>query len=366
MKIRERIKNFEPYAWENSNEQLQQRYGLREDEIVRFDMNTSPFTLRKVREAVERLAGIPQNEYPDPSYARLASAVARYAGVQERQVVICAGADEVIDVITKACIDNGTKAVISSPTYSLFKIAVAVMGGEPVLAERNADWSLDPDKLISAANSAGAKLVFICNPNSPTGNQGSRESIEKVLRGTRAVVAVDEAYVEFSGGSLVELVNRYENLVVIRTLSKAFGLAGARVGYAVASPEFALELNKVRPPNSISAPSVALAEAALTEEGIAEMRENVKKIVGERERMRSELSSLGFTVYPSVCNFLLVRCSGKGAGELSEQLKRKGLVLRTFAGKPGLENCLRITVRGREENVRLIAELRSLVGERDG
>lgn len=354
-KIRSIVKSFKPYEWEASSESIARKYKLPLEKVLRFDMNTSPFK-PKIPKGV---LGIKINEYPDPSYKELLNLLADYAGVKKDEIIIGAGADEILDIIAKAFIDNGDRALVSTPTYSMFKVVVATMGGRSVEVQRSKDFSLNKDELISKSKEQDAKLVFICNPNSPTGNFTEIKDIEKIVKDTDSIVVVDEAYFEFCGENSLSLLREYENLVIVRTLSKAFSIAGARVGYAISCRELIKEMSKVRPPNSLGGFSIALAKEVLGDRGL--MRENVARIIRERARIAAELKKLKLKVFPSCTNFLLVNFSNFKAGYVFEKLMKSGMVTRNVSGRPGLEDCLRITIRDKEQNDLLVDRLRGVL-----
>lgn len=354
-KVRNIVKNFKPYEWEASSESIARKYNLQPEKVLRFDMNTSPFKPR----IPEGVLSIKINEYPDPSYEELLNLLASYAGVKKDEIILGAGADEILDIIARTFIDNGDRALVSTPTYSMFKIVVATMGGRPVEVQRSKDFSLNEGELISKSKEENAKLVFICNPNSPTGNFTKIKDIEEIVKNTDSIVVVDEAYFEFCGESSLSLLGKYSNLIIVRTLSKAFSLAGARVGYALSCRELTKEMSKVRPPNSLSGLSIGLAKEVLRDRGL--MKENVAEIVRERERVAAGLKKLKLKAFPSCTNFLLVNFSSFKAGYVFEKLIESGMVTRNVSGKPGLENCLRITIRNKEQNDLLLERLRGVL-----
>lgn len=347
-KVRETVREIAPYKWEASSAQIAKRFGLRESDVKRFDMNTSPF------QAKLRIDVCGLNEYPNPSCEELTQAIAEYAGVGSKQVVIGAGADEILDVIAKTFIDNGDAAIVSTPTYSMYRIVVEQMGGRVLSVPREKDFSINNQKILEAANDA--KAVFVCNPNSPTGNFTPVSEIKELSEATQAPVVVDEAYYEFCGETIAR--NEVENAIVVRTFSKAFSLAGARVGYAIASEEVAAEMNKVRPPNSVSTLSIRLALKALEKQ--EEMRDNVQKIVSERGKLQREFEKLGLFVYPSETNFLLVKFAGENAAQsVFEALLASGIVVRNYAKK--ISGCLRVTIRSPSDNELLIERIKEVL-----
>ncbi len=346
-KVRKTVREIAPYEWEASSAAIAKRFGLRENEVKRFDTNTSPF------QAQFEIDESGLNEYPDPSYAELSQAIAEYVGCDAKRVVVGAGADEILEVIAKTFVDNGDSAVVSTPTYSMYRIVVEQMGGRALSVPRESDFSLDNRKLIEA--SIGAKAVFVCNPNNPTGNAAPLEKIKELCEAAQTPVVVDEAYYEFCGETAVN----EKNAIVVRTFSKAFSLAGARVGYAVASEEIAAEMNKVRPPNSVSALSVRLALKSLEKQNQARMRENVVKTISERERLRREFEKLGLLVYPSQTNFLLVKFESEDAAQrVFESLLARGMVARNFSRK--ISGCLRFTVRSPSDDDLLVSAIKEV------
>ena len=297
-----------------STEEIARRTGLPVSEIVRFDGNTSPQLLPSTRaEALaEELARL--HTYPHGGYPRLEEAIARYAGVSRENVVLGAGADDLILLVTRSFAGRGDRvAIANDPTYPVFPIAVWVAG-----AEIGDD---DP------------ALTICCRPNNPTGELGELPQARPLL--------VDEAYFEYSGETAVDLIE--DDVVVIRTFSKAFGLAGARVGYALAGRDVAAALNQRQHPAPLSTLSAALAIAAL------ESRPDVGPILDERERVVDRLRELGFEPLPSHANFLFVPVDGPQ--ELSERLLQKGLAVRPVRGG------IRITIRNRADDECLLQAL---------
>jgi histidinol-phosphate aminotransferase len=348
------------YTWEPSNRAIAARYGLDPAEILRFDTNTSPSAPDFVRSVLDEPFDPPLNEYPDSSYEELTAAAARYVGVPEDEVVVGAGADELLDLIAKAYLPAGATAILPIPTYAMYGVLSGQRAAKLVPVPRlGADrgFALDVDAMERAI--PDASVVWLCAPNNPTGAPETLATIERVLDSAAAcgpsapLVVVDEAYAEFWPETAVPLRADYENLVVVRTVSKAFALAGIRVGYAVAARPTVERLERVRPPGSISTISAAVAAAALGEPQIA--RANVERLAAEREWLAAGLAAAGWQPYPSVTNFLLVRIGDQAASEeASERLLRAGIVPRTFGAANPLRGHLRLTVRSRTENERLL------------
>ncbi len=314
---------FGPYAWSPSSAEVAARHGLREEQVLRFDQNTPP------------VPGVPQvplaqsfarlNEYPDGTYSELRNAAAAYVGVEPEQIVVGAGADDLILLCARAFLAPGRRAAIEPPTYALYAIASRLVGAEV------------------SEGPAGADLVWVCNPNNPTGSTLPAAVIAaRAAAHPAAAVVVDEAYVEFGGESVVPLLAELPNVIVLRTLSKAFGFASLRVGYAVASPELAAELDARRAPAPIAGPAARLAAAALRAP-----RLDIEETVVERERVRAALLAAGHDAPPTATNFVWIRTEGNAGAEL----ERHGLVVRRFP------EGIRVTLRRPPENDVLLRAL---------
>jgi histidinol-phosphate aminotransferase len=357
------------YAWEPTTDSLAARYGLPRESIVRFDVNTSPLP----PDLSDVLAG-PFDpalcEYPPSDYAALVAAAADSYGVAPDELLPTAGADEALDLIARASLREGSVALIAAPTYAMYRIVSEQRGATVVAVPRlgpEHGFGLDIPALAKAARNAA--LVWLCEPNNPTGAYEPPERIGELLAllesdaardGRPApIVAVDEAYAEFVGRTVLPLRYDYARLVVVRTLSKAHALAGARVGFAVARPETLAPIVSFRAPASVGTVSAALATAALTRPNLAAA--NVAAIAGQRARLIVELGDLGWRPYQSQANFILIRFSSAAAVEsAAEALLRRGLVPRTFGPEHPFSDCLRLTVRSARENERLIEAARGI------
>ena len=359
MLVRDFLKDFEAYAWEESSRSIARRHRIAEEAVVRFDLNTSPYKPIEILREIE-LERIDVHQYPDTSYFSLRNRLADYTGFSVDSFVVTNGADEALDIIAKTFLNSGDEAIISVPTYSYFRIVTELMGCTPRYVNRvQRDFSDDIDAILSNVTER-TKIIFLCSPNNPTGNLTSRRDVEKLLSETDATVVVDEAYYEFCSRTLADLTLKYDNLAIVRTFSKAFSLAGARVGYIIAAEETVKWLNKVRPPNSLSIISLHLAEKAL--ERVDTMRQNVKLLMEEKEFMYKQLSALeGVKVFPSEANFLLVKFLKGSADRIHAELMRRGMVLRNLSSVPMLENCLRITIHKPENNRKLLDILKDIM-----
>jgi len=360
------------YAWEATDQQVAERYGVAPAAIVRFDLNTSPappdLALRLLRGGS---FGRPISEYPPSDYRDLVAAAAETYGVRRDELLVGAGADEILDIVAKAFLPPGAGAVIPTPTYAMYRVLTEQRPARPIRVPRQpgaSGFGLDLPAVREAARDAA--VVWLCSPNNPTGLPERAGSIAGLLEALRAdaaadgrnapVVVLDEAYAEFAGTSLVGLREAYPRLVVVRTASKAYALAGLRVGFAIARRELLAEMEPYRPPGSVSIPSVAVVTAALRSPDA--LRANVSRVSAERARLAAALAGLGIPACPSVTNFLLVGFGDRErATGVAEWLLRRGLVPRTFGERHPLADHLRFTVRAPAEDDLLIAALAEVV-----
>jgi histidinol-phosphate aminotransferase len=362
------------YSWEATDEEVAARYGIPIEEILRFDLNTSPAPPELVAGILARgTFDAPLSEYPPSDYRRLIETAAGAYGVAPDELLVGAGADEILDLAGKAFLPPGGRAVIPVPTYAMYRVVTEQRGAAAVLVPRlGADegYALDLERTRAAASDAD--LVWLCSPNNPTGlpeTDGAIETlldvmaVDAVVAGRPpAIVVLDEAYAEFVGASLLELRHRHPNLVIVRTASKAYALAGLRVGFAVARPETIARIAPYRPPGSVSTISVTVVTEALADP--RGMRENVARVDAERDRLADALRTAGWTVGPTVTNFVLVDFgTADRAAAVASGLLRRGLVPRTFGSGHPLAHGLRLTIRDRAGNNRLIAAAREIEAE---
>ncbi len=296
------------YTWEATNEEVSARYGIPVEEVARFDLNTSPAP----PDLAARLLAAGRfetslSEYPPSDYRRLVAAAAARYGVEPEQILVGAGADEIIDILAKAFIPAGGSAVIPVPTYAMYRVNTEQRGATVVAVPRRPasdGWALDIDATAAAA--ATASVVWLCSPNNPTGVPEPDGAIESLLARLLAdattegrpapVVVLDEAYAEFVGTSAHPLQAGYPNLVVVRTASKAYALAGLRVGFAIARPELIARMSPYRPPGSVSTVSVTVVTEALLDPRILDA--NLERVARERTRLTDALRAVGWSRRP--------------------------------------------------------------------
>ncbi len=309
-------------------------------------------------------AGEGLNRYPDPQPLALLKRLAVLYGVAPDQLLVGRGSDEAIDLLVRAFCRAGEDAIlISPPTFGMYAVAAAIQGAQVLHAPLAEDFSLDADALLAALTPA-VKLVFVCTPNNPSGNLVPLPVLERIataLRG-RALLVIDEAYVEFTDApSASVLLARHDHVAVLRTLSKAYALAGARVGVLLAANEVIALLRRILAPYPLPAGSVAAALAALSPDGIAQARARIALLREQREWLRERLLELPDVnaVLPSAANFLCVRWRDPAVAYAT--LLHAGVVVRDVTRYRGLSDCLRISVGTPEENRALLSALQARV-----
>ncbi len=361
MQNRHILNNFEPYRWEPSNTKIASELGLNIEKIIRFDTNTSPIIPQKWLEKLcSMIQKINVNDYPDTSYLSLRTSISNCIKTDPDKIIITNGADEGLDVFAKAYIDKGITVLISAPTYPYYKTITQLAEGNIISIFRKKDFLDNEKSLLKFAKRQRPCVVFLCSPNNPTGNCSERNTIIKLLETSDTIVVVDEAYSEFSGKTVIDLTEKYDNLIILKTFSKAFSLAGARVGYIVSSSNTIKILNKVRPPNSLSIISLVLAEIALND--VETVQNNIQSIIKERDRCKNFLQELKeIMVYPSESNFLLIKFQNINPNIVHKLLMQKGLIVRNVSGTRMLEKCLRFNIRLPNQNDLLLESIAKIL-----
>src|SRR3989338_1374008 len=305
------------------------------------------------------LPGISElNRYPDPYSRELRKALGIFLNVSERNVFAGNGSDEIIDLLIRIFVNPGESVLVIAPTYGMYKVAAETAGAGVQSCSLNDNFQIDVQSVLNSTTPQ-TKIIFCCSPNNPTGNLLRAEDIKELCKRFKGIVVVDEAYIEFaSKPSLAEKVADFENLVVLRTFSKIWGLAGIRVGYAIANEQVVQYLDKIKAPYNINRISSALAVKALAEKAtVAEFKDI---ILQERGRMEKRFKEMGFAVFASDANFLLVRYPT--ASTIAKKLAdESALIIREFGSKKLLENCVRITVATPEQNDLLLAAIKKLI-----
>lgn len=301
----------------------------------------------------------PYNRYPDPMQWELKEKIAALKGVKRESIFLGNGSDEAIDLVIRAFCEPGADNIVSiDPSYGMYEVAANVNNVAFRKVRLDDRFDLDTDRLLEAA-ADDTKVIFLCSPNNPTGNNLSRDRLYQVLDAFQGIVVIDEAYVDFSTESsfLGELEN-FPNLMVLQTMSKAWGAAGIRLGMAFASPEIITVLNKIKYPYNVNLLTQEYALSRLNETRNKEMQ--VETIIHERERLQEELPKINCVrkIYPTDANFLLVEVTDANA--IYEKLVQRGIIVRNRTNVTLCNGCLRITVGKPDENKELIMALKEL------
>ncbi|RAV11259.1 histidinol-phosphate transaminase [Paenibacillus contaminans] len=332
-------------------------------EALKLNQNESPYPASP--KVLEALRGITEEElrrYPDGRSGQLRSALASRFNVEESQVFCGNGSSEIIALLFKLMIAPDSRVEIPDPSFMLYHTAAAVNRIEVVPVPADEDFSIDLDRL----GESGEQAIVLVNPHAPTGRLLPAEGIERLLQRFRGLVIVDEAYIDFAvpGASVLPLIGRYSNLVVVRTFSKSYALCGARVGFCVADAAVVAALDKGRDVFNINAVSQKLALAALEDE--AYMQHTAEAVRRTRESFCRELAELGFDFIPSQTNFVLcgppARSGALTARQLYDKLQESGIYVR-YLKHPRLVDKLRISIGTDEEMERVLKELRRLTGQ---
>ncbi|HQA20256.1 MAG TPA: histidinol-phosphate transaminase [Methanomassiliicoccaceae archaeon] len=322
---------------------------------VRMDTSTNVLGPNPVlRSVLNDCADMDLNQYPKPYSDGLREALAEFYGLKADNFVVGNGSDEVLDIIFKTFMEAGETVVAPYPSYSLHGFFVKINGGCFMTVDLSDGFRLDPDALLKAKG----KIIILCTPNNPTANSFNERDVERVVREHDGPVIVDEAYGEFADRSFMPLVDDYENLIVTRTFSKAYGMAGLRVGYMASNLAMAEQMQKIKIPYSLNRVSERAAIAAL------QNREYVERTVDlvrrEREKLSKGLEALGMRPYPSQSNFVLFRCPVPSS-EIVSRLADKGVLIRDFGRQRMLEDCARTTVGTEELNMMLLSKLKEVM-----
>lgn len=321
--------------------------------VLRMDANTNLMGLNPAVERVAcRLAGLDLQQYPSCLSDPLRDALAREHGVSRDEILVGDGSDEMLDVVCKTFLNPGDTIVYPVPTFVMYAFLGRVHMARAVeVPLRKPGYGLDVDGLLRAR----AKIAFIASPNNPTGNAFAPADLDRLLRESQGLVLIDEAYADFCGQEFVSQVRKYDNLIVSKTFSKSHGLAGLRVGYAVASKGIMEKMVRAKTPITLGTISEAIALEALADKTFC--REGIAIVRKERERLAGLLAALGFRPEKTDANFLIVDLGVPSDGARAF-LRRKGILTRAMGDFPGLEKHLRVTVGRPEHNDRLAAALK--------
>lgn len=349
--VRENIKNLTPYS--------SARNEYSGDASVFLDANENAYGSPVLLPSPGgEGAGIRLHRYPDPLQSDLKNELSKIKGVPPRNIFIGNGSDEVIDIAYRIFCEPGKdNVIICPPTYGMYKVCANINDVEVKEVQLTGDFQLNVEEIISAINE-NTKLLFICSPNNPTGNNMDRMDVELLLNNFPGIVIIDEAYINFSRQkTFIQELTEYENLIVMQTLSKAWGLAALRLGLGFASKKIIDLFNKVKPPYNINQASQQLGVNALL--NIKEVNTNIKNIIEQRNWVQQQLGQFNFIqkIYSSDSNFILIKVDG--ADKLYQYLLAHKIIIRNRSKEPLCENCIRITIGTPQENETLINALQN-------
>ena len=335
-------------------EDVAARHGLPAERIVKLDANENVYGPSPRTMAALAHAGA-WEYYPDISYRALYNALAGYTGAAPDQIVTGNGCDEIIQLIVQLCLQPGEEAIDNAPSFSVYDWAIRIQGARTVVVPRRREAGYDLDvAAVLKAITPQTRLVFICNPNNPTGGLTSQRDIETILQ-TGLLVAVDETYYEFSGVTMLPLQKRYPNLIIMRSLSKWAALAGLRLGYAIFAADVARQVHKIRMPFNVNRAAYVAALASLADRDY--LLANVARLVAERERLLQRLQEIPFlSCYPSHGNYILCDVRGGPARQLRDEVERQGVLIRAYVGSH-LSNAVRVSVGKPEHSDAAVAAL---------
>ena len=313
------------------------------------------------RAVLERAGSAPWQRYPEFVPARLVERLAAHYAWVPDGVVVGNGSNELIQATLSVALAEGDAVVTPSPTFSLYRLLTGVLGGRYIPVPLGERFGFDVDRIVAAAVREQARVVVLNSPNNPTGPALPDGAVERILAGTGALVVCDEAYQDFGGPTAIPLLRRSSRLVVLRTFSKAMGMAGLRFGLALAHPAVARELAKGKLPYNVNLVTLAAADVALDHADLLAAR--TRSIAETRDRFLPRLAAIGgIEVFPTAANFVLIRCRSRPAGEVFRRLHEEhGILVRDVSGAAELAECLRISIGTDEDMEAVLAALREIL-----
>jgi len=335
---------------------------INDPDVIKLNSNENPYAPSpRVLRAVTAAANAALRRYPEPASDTLRAAAARVYGVHADQIMAGNGSDELLSMLMRCFVAPGDRVAYATPTYSLYDTLVEIQNGVKAAVRYGDDFAIPP-----ALARQRAAVTFLCNPNAPSGTLVPRAAIARLAGAVRGILVVDEAYIDFAsapGASCIPLVRRHDNVIVLRTFSKSFSLAGLRIGLAFASKNLIAGMMKVKDSYNLNRVSAAAATAALHD--LPWMERNVRRIQRSRDMLTRALVRLGFAVYPSQANFVLARRAETDMARVQRGLKSQSMLVRHF-DVPGLTDCLRISIGTPGETRAVIDALRRSLTEGRG
>ena len=331
---------------------------------IKLNANENPYGLPSTitEEILKKAKNLQYSRYPDANSEKLSRIISTSLGLTPSNIIVGNGSDELIDYLIKAFSEKGRKIITTAPFFAMYKIYSIISGSNFVqvpLSQSN--FSLNEGKILEKAKKEDSSIVFLAYPNAPTGNYFAEDKIIKIIEESGCLVVVDEAYYEFGKKTFVPLISRYDNLVILRTFSKAYSLASLRVGYLFSNPEIISEIRKVKSPFNVNTFSQLAAQVVFENKEV--LKDNIEKIIRERERLTDRINKLSpFETHPSQTNFVLVEVGSKEDTDLVyNNLLKQGILVQTVSDPifSSSRYFLRITVGNKEENDTLVDGLKS-------
>ena len=345
--FRENIQKAEPYT---PGEQPQ------DGGFIKLNTNENPYPpCRAVLSAMKKAVDSALRLYPDPLATKVREAAAAVFGVTPEMVIVGNGSDDILSILMKSFVGEGDSVVFLYPSYGLYSVLTEIQNGRACPVQYADDFRLPDDLCLP-----DARLTFVCSPNNPTGTAAAPEEVARLAARSGGVVAVDEAYADFSDTTCMELVHKFDNVIVLRSLSKSYSLAGLRIGLGIACKGLIEGMMKVKDSYNVERLGIVGAAAALA--NVDKMKANVKKIRRDRGYLTDALGELGFSVVPSQANFVFAR-PPMPAGELYEQLKARRILVR-YWNRPRISDGVRISIGTRQELDALLAAVREILAAR--
>lgn len=349
--IRSDLQNFQPY----STPSLPYK--------VKMDSNESPFPLpEEIKQELIQWIKTDENlnRYPDTDTTQLRKELGKVWNMKKENIICGVGSDQLIDCMMKVFLEPKDKVLIPSPSFSMYALTARMNHGIPIEVPLKDNYDYGSTQIVEAYKKYQPKIVILCTPNNPTGNSLSIEEIEKIVSQISCPILIDEAYGEFAGESMIPLVEKFPHLFVIRTFSKAFGLAGIRVGYGIGSKDIIDAISITKPPFNISTLSEKIALLALKQ--VPTYHERIQLLQEEKKWLKNQLESMGCQVYSSKANFLLTKIEKKN---IRQALMEKQILVRDFSKHPNLSHCIRITIGTRHENELFLKALREILFKKE-
>ena len=365
MKARKIVEEMDSYVPGKSQDEIASDFNLNKNEIIKLGSNENPWgPSPKAMKAIEdEIKSI--NRYPESQLHELIGQIAKYSDVKPSQVIVGGdGADEIIDVLAKTFIDDGDEFIVPIPSYMYYEYLLKQYGAKPVYAK----WDLDENKLdtqsIFDSISKKTKMIFLCTPNNPTGTLIEKDVLSDIAsKNPNILIVIDEAYFEYSEVTNKDLINEFDNIFIIRTMSKVLGLAGMRIGYGLACDEIIEYMHRIKPVFSLT--RLSFVAALNTFKDTQYITESIKKGIESRQYLYDEVSKIdGLKIFPSKSNFLLINVKDTGftASELAFELMKKGIIVRDCTSFKGLdEYWIRISICTLEEDEKFIKILKEVL-----